>query len=114
GPVFGLYLSYFFDLRFALQFGFLTGDHAISYSTPSDTVRGNLGYNSISFDLKYYFNTQNVTRGLADLNPYVIGGFSQVYRTIIYSDAPEFTQKDSAIGVDAGVGIEIPMMRNKM
>ena len=25
--------------------------------------------------MKYYFNTQNVTKGLADLNPYILGGF---------------------------------------
>src|SRR4051812_7528412 len=30
GTAYGLYLSYFFDLRFALQFGYLTSSHAIS------------------------------------------------------------------------------------
>ena len=39
----------------------------------------------INVDVKYYFNTQNVTRGLADLNPYILGGFGKIDRTISLS-----------------------------
>lgn len=114
-PSYGLFLSYFFDLRFALQVSFLTADHTISYTSPGQgtVVHGNASITSIGLGLKYYFNTQNVTRGLAALNPYVIGGFSQVYRTATVSGQEAFS-KDSAFGVDVGGGIEIPMMRNKM
>ncbi len=113
GPAFGLYLSYFFDLRFALQFGYLTGDYPINVTGPTETIKGNVGISDISFNLKYYLNTQNVTRGLADLNPYVIGGFSQVYRTVTVPGNDNFS-KDSAFAFNAGMGIEIPMLRNKM
>ena len=112
-PAYGLYLSYFFDLRFALQVSFLTADHPISYSFGGNSITGNASITSLGMALKYYFNTQNVTRGLAALNPYVIGGFSQVFRTATVSGEEAFS-KDSAFGVDVGVGIEIPMMRNKM
>lgn len=63
--------------------------------------------------LKYYFNTQNVTRGLAELNPYLVGGFSQIYRTITINGV-DAVAKDSAFGFNFGAGIEVPMMRNKM
>ncbi len=112
-PTFGVFMSYFFDLRFALQFGILISDHAMVINLPDETIQGNTSINDISFMLKYYFNTQNVTRGLADLNPYVVGGFSQVYRTFTVSGYNEFS-KDSAFGFDIGGGIEIPMMKNKM
>lgn len=114
-PTFGLYLSYFFDLRFAIQFGFLASEHTlyIPKTANYERIQGNVSVNDIAFNLKYYFNTQNVTRGLADLNPYVIGGFSQVYRTTTVSGNDNFA-KDSAFGFNAGAGIEIPMMRNKM
>jgi Outer membrane protein beta-barrel domain len=113
-PAFGLFMSYFFDLRFALQFAYLTSDHTITINDPNfQAAQGNVSLSDISFNLKYYFNTQNVTRGLADLNPYVIGGFSQIYRTQTVSGYPEFA-KDSAFAVNMGVGLEIPMMRNKM
>jgi hypothetical protein len=113
---FGLYLSYFFDLRFALQFGFLTGDHKFSFKSKDPvgtTLNGNASFSVNSFDLKYYFNTQNVTRGLADLNPYTIFGFSNYYRTRTVGGIEGFT-RDAAMGLDLGAGIEIPMLRNKM
>lgn len=113
---FGLFLCYFFDLRFALQFGFLTSDHTLTVSSPTSsftTIRGNVSLTELAFNLKYYFNTQNVTRGLADLNPYLLGGFSQIYRTTTVSGETDYG-KDSAFAFNLGAGIEIPMMRNKM
>lgn len=113
-PSFGLFLSYFFDLRFALQFGFQTSDHTLVIKGNGfDPVQGTVGVNDLSVLVKYYFNTQNVTRGLADLNPYLLVGFSQLYRTITVSGNANFA-KDSAFAANAGAGIEIPMMRNKM
>lgn len=111
---FGLFICYFFDLRFALQFGFLTSDHVLGVSGPGfTTIRGNVNITEIAANLKYYFNTQNVTRGLADLNPYLLGGFSQIYRTTTVSGETDYG-KDSAFGFNVGAGIEVPMMRNKL
>lgn len=109
---YGLFLSYFFDLRFALQLGFLTGDHALEFASPTGSkVSGNVSITNISLNLKYYLNTQNVTRGLAKLNPYLLGGFSQVYRTTSVVGESSFG-KDGAMGFDLGGGIEFPLMRN--
>jgi hypothetical protein len=66
----------------------------------------------IDFGLKYFINTQNVTRGLADLNPYILGGFTQNYRTTTFSgDAG--SARDSTMGLKLGGGIEIPIMRRQ-
>jgi hypothetical protein len=115
-PTYGIFLSYFFDLNLALQFGFVTGDHNFNVSFPCDggtcTNTGNVSLTMMNFHIKYYFNTQNVTRGLADLNPYMIGGVSQNHRTYTVSGVDGFS-RDSVMGVDAGLGIEIPMMRRK-
>lgn len=114
GATYGLFLSYFFDLRFALQISFLTGDHNLSFTAPDSTkITGTIGYTAISLYLKYYFNTQNVTKGLADLNPYMAGGFSQVTRTSTV-DGQDAFGRDTATGFDLGFGMEFPMMRNKM
>lgn len=113
-PGFGLFLSYFFDLRFALQIGFLTSDHTLVIKGSGfSPIQGTVSLTDLSFLLKMYFNTQNVTRGLADLNPYLVGGFSQVYRTTTVSGNSDFA-KDSAFAFNVGGGLEIPMMRNKM
>ena len=114
GGAFGVFMAYFFDLRFALQFGYLTSDHVLSINgTGFSPISGNVNISDIAFNLKYYFNTQNVTRGLADLNPYILGGFSEVYRTVTISGNSNYA-KDSAFAFDFGAGIEIPMMRNRM
>ena len=113
-PTFGLFLSYFFDLRLALTLGFQTGDHSVKFTVNdnSKTYTGNVSITSINFDLKYYLNTQNVTRGLADLNPYVLGGLGQFYRTYTISGLDGYS-RDSTMGVDIGAGLEIPLMRKK-
>lgn len=113
GAAFGLYLSYFFDLRFAMQLQFLTGDHKFSFNSNGNNVRGNVSLTNIGLNLKYYINTQNVTRGLAQFNPYIVGGFSQVYRTATAAGVDAFS-KEGALGFDIGGGIEWPVMRNKM
>jgi hypothetical protein len=109
---YGLFLSYFFDLRLALELGFQTGDHSFEIITPAERLAGNVSLTLINMNLKYYFNTQNVTRGLADLNPYMLGGFSQVYRTYTLEDA-DIGSREAVVGVNGGLGIEIPIMRRK-
>lgn len=112
---FGAYISYFFDLRFALQFGYLTSDHTFNIKSASsiNSGKGNVGVSQFGLDLKYYINTQNVTKGLARFNPYVIGGFASVQRTTSIQGVEGFG-KDTATAWNLGAGIELPLMRNKM
>lgn len=110
---YGVYLSYFFDLRFALQIGYITGDHAVRLKSSVDTLSGSASINATSFNLKYFFNTQNVTRGLANLNPYLIGGLSNYNRIVSYSGIPGYIRLPAG-SFDIGVGMEVPMMRNEM
>ncbi|MFZ4403225.1 MAG: hypothetical protein ACOYOK_03915 [Pseudobdellovibrionaceae bacterium] len=114
-PTFGLFISYFFDLRLALSMGLQTGDHAVSFksTSPYNTdYTGNVSITSFNFDLKYYLSTQNITRGLADLNPYIIGGLGQFSRTYTISGLDGYS-RDSTMGINLGTGIEIPLMRKK-
>ncbi|KHD88916.1 MAG: hypothetical protein OM95_07185 [Bdellovibrio sp. ArHS] len=113
-PTFGIFLSYFFDLRLAMTLGFQTGDHAVKFTVnnQSQTYTGNVSITSVNVDLKYYLNTQNVTRGLADLNPYILGGLAQFYRTYTIAGLDGFS-RDSTMGFDLGAGLEIPLMRKK-
>lgn len=113
GASYGLAMSYFFDLRMAVQFGFQTGDYAFQLQVPNQpTLNGNVSLTFMHINLKYYFNTQNVTRGLADLNPYLIGGFSQVYRTYTLAGIDGFG-REGTMGIDAGIGIEVPLWRRR-
>ncbi len=116
---YGIYFAYFFDIRSALQVSYVTSDHDFSVpggsfnGQPFDPINGNTNMTSISAHYKYYFNTQNITRGFADLNPYIIGGFTAHYRSITLAEQSAVA-KSSPNGLDAGAGIEIPISRNKM
>ena len=111
-PGYGLQLSYFFDLRLAFALSFIMGDHKANIETSGPTYSGTVSITSVSFNMKYYLNTQNVTKGLADLNPYIIGGLSQHTRSYSFSGLDGFS-RDSAMGFDAGAGLEIPLLKRK-
>ncbi len=113
-PNFGLFLSYFFDLRFAMQLTFTTGDHTLDFtSAQGNNIKGSASITSFGLSLKYYFNTQNVTKGLAQINPYLTGGFANLSRTATVSEESAFS-KESASSFEVGIGFELPLLRNKM
>tara|TARA_B110001454_G_scaffold219156_1_gene250483 strand:- start:9930 stop:10667 length:738 start_codon:yes stop_codon:yes gene_type:complete len=117
GPNFGIQISYFFDLKTALGVGIMTGDSPLKFATQSgnsiNNYSGNVSFTSINFNIKYFMNTQNVTKGLADINPYILGGFSQWYRTVTISDLSSASSRENVMGADVGLGVEIPLMRRK-
>jgi hypothetical protein len=113
GATFGAFMAFFFDMRMAFQLGFLTGDQAFEFRSPTTRLTGSVSLTFLSFALKYYFNTQNLTRGFSELNPYLIGGASQIYRAYTIPDSTVEAQRVSVFGADFGGGIEIPINRNK-
>lgn len=112
GPAMGLLLSYFFDLRLAMTLGLMTGDHSVKMVTSGGTYTGTVGLTEVNFHLKYYFSTQNMMKGLANMNPYMVGGLTQVTRTYSIAELEE-SSKDSTTSTDIGIGIEIPILRRK-
>ncbi|MBK9294187.1 MAG: outer membrane beta-barrel protein [Oligoflexia bacterium] len=111
---YGLSLTYFFNLKFGFQVGYVRSSHAILIvdANSAQSFTGNLAFERFSFDGKYYFNTQNVTKGLGKINPYLIAGLSTYTRTQTYSGATGFA-RDNALGFEAGAGVEIPFSNNK-
>tara|TARA_B100001248_G_scaffold253282_1_gene230356 strand:- start:18060 stop:18734 length:675 start_codon:yes stop_codon:yes gene_type:complete len=107
GGSFGLFVAFFFDLRFALQVSYTLSDHDFNYR---NTILGANETTATSFEVKYYTNTQNVTKGLGRFNPYFIGGFSQIYRTVDIDGAA--SSRDGSLGFNAGAGFEVPFARN--
>lgn len=114
---FGFYLAYFFDIRSALQISYTHSDH--NFSVPSRAATGftgfdgNISMSNLAVHYKYYFNTANITRGFADLNPFLMGGVSITYRTINIT-SEDIVGKADPSGVELGAGIEVPIARNKM
>ncbi|MAF90688.1 MAG: hypothetical protein CL674_05380 [Bdellovibrionaceae bacterium] len=111
GTAVGFNLSYFFDLRFAFQIGIMNSDHAYH---DEDGGTGSLSMNNTLVSMKYFFNMQNVTKGLSNWNPYIIGGVTQSYRRLSRVGSSGTYAQDSGTGFHIGGGIEVPIMGNKM
>lgn len=66
---FGAYINFFFDLQFALQL------HIVFPRTHYFTIlQSRPRFSSYGIDFKYYFNKQNLVKGIAVLNPYIVFG----------------------------------------
>ena len=117
----GLFVSFFFSLKLAIQTNFIWGIHPLRI--PPIDGRSNRTFTSqmlltqLGFDMKYYLNTQNVTQGLAIINPYLILGPDILWQEIQIRgvDARESRLKpDRAIfGFHGGIGIEFPFTLNR-
>lgn len=118
--IYGFQFTYFFDLQTALSINYVTGDHNVYFESFTDAERknrsqaysGSVNLQAFDISFKYYFNTENVTRGLADLNPYMSVGAAYFIRT--YSlDQQLPIDPDLVYGAKASAGIEIPLLRRR-
>ena len=108
-PVIDVRLLYFFDFRLAGQLNVNSANHAFT-AAPSGYVEINMF--RMSLDLKYYFDTKNYGAALTAINPYVIAGVGQIYRTQVFQTLNSI-QKDHAIGYSAGMGLEFALKPRK-
>lgn len=112
GLTYGLGLTYFFDLRFAGYLGFSTSDHDYTYTYNNQTRQGSTSISFLSFDLKYYLDTDVLVKPLSELNPYWFVGFNQTFRGQSLAGLTGIA-RDSALGLELGVGLEVPILRNQ-
>lgn len=108
-PAYGFYISYFFDLRFALQLTLLFSSNDFAFEAFQKTISGNSFVSAYGLNLKYFINTQNITRGLAQFNPYLTLGFSQTLLSTKIDSKSTVTNDPPALGAELGLGIEIPI-----
>lgn len=111
-PMMGLVATYFFSLRFAIQGSFYTTTHQQEIPDGSTTHKARVRLNTWSAHAKYFLNTQNMTRSLGDLNPYILGGISQVRRQTMTSYSI-MNGLDGSLTFDAGFGFEYMFNRRK-
>ena len=116
----GGFFSFFFDMRFALQFHYTTGIHPfrsleLELDDPNrERFVSEMLLSQIGFDIKYYLNTQNITQGLASFNPYFIIGGSSITRRIKFRNEGTFADTKKIFGFHGGIGIEFPLTLNKV
>ena len=120
GFIVGGFFSFFFNMRIALQFHYITGIHPFRSLElePEDPNRerfiNEMQLSQIGFDLKYYLNTQNITQGLASFNPYFTIGGSSITRRIRFRSEGTLADGKRVFGFHGGLGIEFPLTLNKV
>lgn len=115
---YGAEFSYFFNMQSAVTLSYLYGDHNVNFKSYSDpnfvsapkAYSGSVNIQVADLLFKYYINTDNVTKGLADLNPYLVGGGSYFIRTYRLDQIAE-VDPDRVWGLKLGAGIEIPILK---
>lgn len=120
GLNYGVQFSYFFDLNLAAALSYTTGDHGVAFNSYtnsnltqiSERYTGTVNIQIFDLHIKYYINTDNVTKGLADLNPYLLVGGGMFVRT--YNLNESFSNDpDKVPGFRLGAGIEIPLVQRR-
>ena len=119
-PSWGFQFSYFFDLQLATSLSYSISDSSVNFNSYNDAAftsvsehyKGTVNIQTFDLNMKYYFNTENVTRGLAELNPYMLVGVGQFIRTYNLSKSLALNP-DRPIGFKLATGIEIPLMRHR-
>lgn len=116
---YGAEFNYFFDMQLAGGLSYLAGDHAVSFRSLNapggstvNSYSGNVNIQAIDFHMKYYLISDNVTKGLADLNPYFVVGSGYYIRTYSLNQSLA-ADPDRVVGFKFGSGIEIPLMRRQ-
>ncbi len=112
----GVFLNFFFNLRSAFQVSYFRTAHKLENKFGQYDSIENTTLSEFDLDFKYYFNTQNVTKGLAPINPYIalgLGWIKRVQRFNWWQDSDGDDPMDRHWSFNSGLGVEFPMMRNK-
>ena len=108
-PVVDFKFIYFFDFRLAGQVGFSSASHAFDAEPTGVTEVSLLRLNG---DLKYYFDTKELSAAFTAANPYVVAGISQTFRTQAFQTKGQ-VQKDNAFAINGGLGMELAIKPRK-
>lgn len=111
-PLIEFKLHYWFDFHFALTIDVYSANHFFQDNNPQ------IGHTDVNLvhlglELKYYFDTKDLSSTISFANPYVIAGvgpYTKTETSVLVGAA----DTDTAIGADAGAGIEFAVAPKKV
>jgi hypothetical protein len=110
-PTIDFKLHYWFDFHFALDINLYYASHFFETTT---TNGGHTDVNvfHVGTDVKYYFDTKNLSAPISFANPYLILGFGSYTQT--KSSFTQATQDpDTGVGLTGGAGLEFAIRPKK-
>lgn len=111
-PVVDFKLHYWFNFNIAVDLGFRTAQQYF------DTTTQGLGHVDVNMlwvglDIKYYFDTKNLSAPISFANPYLLLGVGNYSKTQT-SNAQQTQDQDNSLGVSAGAGLEFVVNPRKV
>ncbi len=98
------------DFNFALSIGVLTANH--NYALSEGQVDINMF--RLGLDLKYYFDTKNLSAAISFANPYLVVGFGNYTKSQTNLTISTEAESDSNTGVNFGAGLEFAIIPRKV
>lgn len=116
-PAFELKVHYWFDFNLALTLGIYTANHFFNgkLDAYNDTQvnRYNLSMFKVGADLRYYFDTTNLSAPITFAGPYLTAGFGSYSRTLTDQTAADDPIQETSLGFNFGAGLEFVLKPKK-
>ncbi|MGK5083787.1 hypothetical protein WDW37_10835 [Bdellovibrionota bacterium FG-1] len=112
-PLVDFRLHYWFDFNFAIDLGGYYAAHNFN-TAPDHGGHVDVNLFHIGADVKYYFDTKNLSAPISFANPYVLLGFGSYTKTeSSYVTAATNQPSMTAIGLTFGAGLEFAIKPKK-
>jgi hypothetical protein len=111
-PMIDLKLHYWLDFNFAINLGFYFAHHQY-LAAEADGGQVNVNMAHVGVDLKYYFDTQNLSASISFASPFLIlgvGSYTKTETTL----SQESVDPDTALGLSLGAGLEFTIRPKKV
>jgi hypothetical protein len=110
-PMVDFKLHYWFDFNLALDLGFFTAQHYFN-TTAAGYGYTNVNLFHIGVDVKYYFDTKNLSSAISFASPYIIAGAGS-YSITENTQAQSSQNNYTSVGICLGVGLEFVISPRK-
>lgn len=110
-PGFDFKVHYWFDFNVAMDLGFSTATH---YYDTQTLGLGHVDVNifRVGLDVKYYFDTKNMSAPISFANPYILAGGGSYSKTE-YTATQEVPDTNTSMGITMGAGLEFVLSQRK-
>ena len=111
-PMIDFKLHYWFDFNFAIDMGIFYAKHFYDTSTANG---GHVDVNllHIGIDVKYYFDTKNLSSAISFANPFLMAGFGSFTQTKSSFAQSNTEPPDTGVGMSVGGGLEFTVSPKK-
>jgi hypothetical protein len=110
-PMVDVKIHYWFDFNFALDMGIFTAKHFFE-GPPAQGGHTDVTMLRLGVDIKYYFDTKNLSAPISFANPYLLAGVGSFTKTQNYQLEAD-ADPDSSFGFSFGGGLEFTLKPRK-